>query len=283
MSAKSLRRHQCHKLLHLSFPHFDPCATDPSGTRLPRATSRIPSTSVASNTHHPTSPEATDACGPVRSGLRSFLTEGIPVRGNNPRRTGFCPYSPKGYGFSSEAAISIYPRIAAYSSAFVCLCLFHASPSDRLEPFHCSTTLIQRSNCKPYKGEAKFLIIGTPQGGKPQLPNVGLGSGSVLRHRHPESPELEVQPTKTGRKRTSALECRLLGYERSYLGHGQNFASSHEPTFGARQTTSQFGTHVTSVDVVERINACCTSLATIWALSVATAGVILLVSLMQLR
>ncbi len=36
---------------------------------------------------------------------------------------------------------------------------------------------------------------------------------------------------------------------------------SHEPTFGARQTTSQFGTHVASVDVVERINACCTSLA----------------------
>ncbi len=58
---------------------------------------------------------------------------------------------------------------------------------------------------------------------------------------------------------------------------------SREPTLGARQTTSQFGTHVTSVDVVERINACCTSLATIWALSVPTAGVILLVSLMQLR
>ena len=45
----------------------------------------------------------------------------------------------------------------------------------------------------------------------------------------------------------------------------------------------QFGTHVTSVDVVKRINACCTSLATIWALSVPSAGVILLVSLMQLR
>ena len=58
---------------------------------------------------------------------------------------------------------------------------------------------------------------------------------------------------------------------------------SHEPTFGALQTTSQFGTHVTSVDVVEGINARCTSLATIWALSVPTAGVILLVSLMQLR
>ena len=50
-----------------------------------------------------------------------------------------------------------------------------------------------------------------------------------------------------------------------------------------RQTTSQFGAHVTSVDVVERINACCTSLAAIWALSAPTAGVILLVSLMQLR
>ncbi len=47
--------------------------------------------------------------------------------------------------------------------------------------------------------------------------------------------------------------------------------------------TSQFGTHVTSVDVVERINAYCTSWATILALSVPTAGVILLVSLMQLR
>jgi hypothetical protein len=40
---------------------------------------------------------------------------------------------------------------------------------------------------------------------------------------------------------------------------------------------------VASVDVVERINACCTSLARIWALSVLTAGVFLLVSLMQLR
>ncbi len=34
---------------------------------------------------------------------------------------------------------------------------------------------------------------------------------------------------------------------------------------------------------VERINACCTSLAPIWALIVPTAGVILLVLLMQLR
>ncbi len=56
---------------------------------------------------------------------------------------------------------------------------------------------------------------------------------------------------------------------------------SHEPTFGARQTTSQFGTQLTLVVVVEPINACCTSLATIWALSVPTAGVILLVLLMQ--
>ncbi len=46
---------------------------------------------------------------------------------------------------------------------------------------------------------------------------------------------------------------------------------------------SYVGTHVTSVDVVERINACFTSLATIWALSVPTAGVILLASLLQSR
>ncbi len=51
------------------------------------------------------------------------------------------------------------------------------------------------------------------------------GSGSDQRHRHPESPHLGVQPTKSGRKRTSALECRLLGVEQSNRRHGLNFAS----------------------------------------------------------
>lgn len=82
---------------------------------------------------------------------------------------------------------------------------------------------------------------------------------------------------------TTVLRVRSLGYTGSDPGMARTSLLSHEPTFWARQTTSQFGTHVTSVDVVERINACCTSLATIWALSVPTAGVILLVSLMQLR
>ncbi len=35
------------------------------------------------------------------------------------------------------------------------------------------------------------------------------GSPSDYRHRHPESPHLGVQPTKSGRKRTLALECRF--------------------------------------------------------------------------
>ncbi len=42
---------------------------------------------------------------------------------------------------------------------------------------------------------------------------------------------LKVDRTKSGRKRTSALECRLLGDERTYLGHGRNFASSHNRTY----------------------------------------------------
>ncbi len=52
-----------------------------------------------------------------------------------------------------------------------------------------------------------------------------FGSPPDHRHRYPESPHLGVQPTKSGRKRTSALECRLLGVERSYRRPGLNFSS----------------------------------------------------------
>ncbi len=49
------------------------------------------------------------------------------------------------------------------------------------------------------------------------------GSPTDYRHRHPASPYLGVQPTKSGRKRTSALKRRLLGVERSYRRHGPIF------------------------------------------------------------
>ncbi len=51
-----------------------------------------------------------------------------------------------------------------------------------------------------------------------------LGSPPDQRHRHPESLHLGVQPTKSGRKRTSALECRLLGVERSHRRPGPDFS-----------------------------------------------------------
>ncbi len=54
--------------------------------------------------------------------------------------------------------------------------------------------------------------------------------GHLRTNSHPESPHLGVQPTKSGRKRASALECRLLGVERSCRRHGRDFASSQFQT-----------------------------------------------------
>ncbi len=51
------------------------------------------------------------------------------------------------------------------------------------------------------------------------------GSGTVLRRHHQEGLNLGVKPTKSGRKRTSGLKCRFPGVDRTYLGHGWNFAS----------------------------------------------------------
>ena len=45
------------------------------------------------------------------------------------------------------------------------------------------------------------------------------------RQRHPERPHLWVEPTNSGRKRKSPLESLLSGVDRTYLGHGWNFAS----------------------------------------------------------
>jgi hypothetical protein len=45
-------------------------------------------------------------------------------------------------------------------------------------------------------------------------------SRAILRRHHQEGLFLGVEPTKSGRKRTSALECRLLEVDRTYLGHG---------------------------------------------------------------
>jgi len=48
-----------------------------------------------------------------------------------------------------------------------------------------------------------------------------------LRHSQPcpECRLLEVERTKSARKRISASECRLLGDKRAYRRHGWNFAS----------------------------------------------------------
>ncbi len=45
---------------------------------------------------------------------------------------------------------------------------------------------------------------------------------AVLRRHHQEGLFLGVQPTKSGRKRTSALECQLLGVEQTYQRRGLN-------------------------------------------------------------
>ncbi len=38
-------------------------------------------------------------------------------------------------------------------------------------------------------------------------------------------PELGVERTQSGEKQTSPTECRLLGVDRTYLGHAPNVAS----------------------------------------------------------
>ncbi|MCZ6745493.1 MAG: hypothetical protein O7D31_12580, partial [Alphaproteobacteria bacterium] len=49
------------------------------------------------------------------------------------------------------------------------------------------------------------------------------GSTRDQRHPLPKRPYLGVQPMKLGRKRTSALKCRLLGVEQKNWRHGLNF------------------------------------------------------------
>ncbi len=58
-----------------------------------------------------------------------------------------------------------------------------------------------------------------------ELVNLDFRCGSLpdQRHRHPESPHLGVQPTKSGRKRTTALECRLLGVKQTTWLDPANF------------------------------------------------------------
>ncbi len=66
------------------------------------------------------------------------------------------------------------------------------------------------------------------------IANVGLGSRSVLRQHYQESLFPGVEPTKSGRKRTSASEC-LLGVDRTYLGRLELrlLAMSRNMTFNA--------------------------------------------------
>ncbi len=68
---------------------------------------------------------------------------------------------------------------------------------------------------------------------------VGHLSPSEDRHRHPKSPHLRVEPTKSGRKRISASEC-LLGVNRTYLGRLELrlLAMSRNMTFNAENLLS---------------------------------------------
>ncbi len=55
--------------------------------------------------------------------------------------------------------------------------------------------------------------------------DVRCGSGSVLRRHRLEGLFLGVEPTNSGYKRTSALECRLLGDKQTYFGLAPNVDS----------------------------------------------------------
>jgi CRP-like cAMP-binding protein len=54
------------------------------------------------------------------------------------------------------------------------------------------------------------------------------GSPSDYRHHHPESSHLEVKPTKSVRKRTSALECRKLRVNRTCPSMTRTSLVSHK-------------------------------------------------------
>jgi hypothetical protein len=66
---------------------------------------------------------------------------------------------------------------------------------------------------------------------KPHFPNDRIGSPLEDRHRHPESPHLRVEPTKSRQKQKSPLECRLSGVHRTYLGWAGNSLISQIRTF----------------------------------------------------
>ncbi len=58
-----------------------------------------------------------------------------------------------------------------------------------------------------------------------ELVSLDFRCGSTPAYKHPLilRPHLEVQPTKSGRKQTSALECRLLGVEPTKPVEGRDF------------------------------------------------------------
>ena len=68
-------------------------------------------------------------------------------------------------------------------------------------------------------------VFGASDGFKDVGVSLDFRCGSTRDQPHPlpVRPYLGVQPTKSGRKPTSALKRRLLGVERTYRRHGLNF------------------------------------------------------------
>ena len=69
----------------------------------------------------------------------------------------------------------------------------------------------------------------------------GKGLPPDHRHRHTESPYLGTKRTKSGRKRTSALECRLLGEERTSIRTSGTSLVSHKQTLSIPQQKPDLG------------------------------------------